>query len=111
MSRIVHTLFLTLAAGLLLLASAGEAAAQGIVTTSYCAPTISYYAPASTVSYYYAPPTVSYYAPSVSYYAPPTVSYYAPPAVSYYAGPVATTRYGLFGRPRSTTYYPGYVVP
>lgn len=119
MSRIFRTLFLTLATGLLLLAAAGEAAAQGIVTRSYYAPAVSYYAPPPTVSYYAAPP-VSYYTPSVSYYtppavsyyAPPTVSYYAPPAVSYYAGPVATTRYGLFGRPRSTTYYyPGYVYP
>jgi hypothetical protein len=126
MSRIVRTVFWTLAAGLLVLATTGEAAAQGVVPSSYCPPTVSYYAPAPTVSYYaapavsyyapqvsyYAPPTVSYYAPpTVSYYAAPAVSYYAAPAVSYYAGSTAVTRYGLFGRPRATYYYPGYVVP
>lgn len=81
----------------------------------YPPPAVSYYAPPPVVSYYAPPPVVSYYyAPRVSYYYPPAVSYYAPP-VSYYAAPgaVTTTRYGVLGRPRSsTTYYaPVYVGP
>jgi hypothetical protein len=55
------------------------------------------------------PPPPVYNAPRVAYYsapAPPATVYYGAPPVTYYAGPVvARTRYGLFGRPRATTYY------
>ena len=122
MTATLRNKLVMLAAIVLLLTSVGHAAAQGVVVsryytppvTYYSAPTVSYYAP--TVSYYpttayYSTPTVSYYsAPAtVSYYSAPTVSYYAP-AVGTYTAPVATTRYGLFGRPRTTTYYPAYYV-
>ena len=103
---------LTLALGVLAVAllGAGRVTAQAVVVSP---PSVSYYAPAPTVTYYrYGAPVVSYYSPPVLYTPAPVVSYYAP-AVTYYAGPTAvtTTRYGLFGRPRvSTTYYsPGYV--
>jgi hypothetical protein len=61
-----------------------------------------------TVAYYYPPPTVTYYSPPVVYAPAPTTTYYYTPVPSYYAVPaaVATTRYGWFGRPRVTTYYP-----
>ena len=79
-------------------------------------PVVSYYAPAPTVSYYSAPvvaaPTVTYYraplvaapAPTVTYSYGAWPAYYAP---SYAVAPatIATTRYGLLGRPRVTTYY------
>ena len=121
MARVVRPLTLAFAAALALLASAGRAAAQGVVVSEYCPPTVAYYEPARVVEYerpavtYYAP-RVSYYpvrsvayydAPVVSYYPSRSVSYYAAPVSSYYPGAVSVTRYGLFGRPRSTTtYYP-----
>jgi hypothetical protein len=86
------------------------AASPAVAQVWVCPPApsqVSYYA-APAVSYYAAPaPVVSYYAaPAVSYYAAPAATYYAAPAATYYPAPVAaTTRYGLFGRPRSTTYY------
>lgn len=103
---------LTLAAVLLLLASAGEATAQGVIVSRYYPPTVAYYYPAPTVSYYVTP-TITTYSPPVAYYPVPSVSYYAPPVLAYYyPAPVTTVRYGLFGRPRViTTYYPGYVLP
>jgi hypothetical protein len=88
----------------LVLLGAGEARADYVVVS-----------PPPVVSYYYQPPAVTYYsppvvytpAPATTYYYGSTVSYYAP-VPSYYAVPagVATTRYGWFGRPRVTTYYP-----
>jgi len=90
-------------AAAVLLAAAGEAAAQGVVV----------WEPRPVVSYYGVAP-VTYSAPAgVSYYPRPAVSYYAPPA-TYYPGAVTTTRrYGLFGRRQvTTTYYPGaYAYP
>jgi len=93
-------------AALALSLAASPAGAQGWVcppappqASYYAAPAASYYAaPAPVVSYYYAPP-------AVSYYAAPAASYYAAPAAYYPAPVAATTRYGLFGRPRATTYY------
>jgi hypothetical protein len=129
MSRVSWKLGLILAAALFLSAGTQRASAQGMVvipaTTTYYppAPVVSYYSapvvypPVTRVSYYAPPPPVTYIAPTVSYYAPPPVTYaapavsYYPPTVSYYAPPVTavtTTRYGIFGQPRSTStyYYP-----
>ena len=124
MARTFRIFTLAFVAVSLVLLSAGRVTAQAVIVSPpavsyyYSTPAVTYYspppvvqAPATSVSYYYAPP-VSYYTPSVSYYAP-AVTYYAP-VVSYDPAPVAvtTTRYGLFGRPRvSTTYYQPVYVP
>jgi hypothetical protein len=116
MTHNVRKLAFVLAAAMLLGVGVGKASAQ-VVVTRYAAPTVTYYYTAPTTSYYVAP-TVSYYTPTVSYYTVPTVSYYTPvttyyatPTVSYYPSGVYRTHYGLFGRPRTTYYYPGYVYP
>jgi hypothetical protein len=103
MTRIARRLTFALVVVALFLLGAGRTTAQTVFVSS---PGMSCYYPAPTVSYY-SPPVYYTPAPAVSYYYTPAVSYYAP-AVSYYAAPVGvtTTRYGLFGRPRVTTYYP-----
>ena len=120
MLRNASKIFLGTCLTLLLLANAPCASAQNVVVASCYSPSVSYY-PASTVLSYsipfaYSGPVVSYYAaPAVSYYAAPAVSYYAAPATAYYpAMSATTTRYGLFGRPLSSTRYyypPVYVRP
>jgi hypothetical protein len=101
MSRTARTLAL---AALALSVTGLPARAQGwgCPPAYYAPPQVSYYA-APAMSYY--APQVTYYAPAVSYYSAPAVSYYAAPATYYPAPVAATTRYGLFGRPRATTYY------
>jgi hypothetical protein len=111
MSLIGRNSALTIAATVLLLMSAKEAPGQGVIVPVYYPPRVAYYYSAPTVSYY-ATPTVTYYSPRVAYYPAPPMGYNAPPVVSYYsAGPVTTMRYGPFGRPRTTVYYPSYVLP
>jgi hypothetical protein len=101
--------FLAVVAALaLVLLVAGPVSADAVVVAP---PTVAWYYPAPTVTYYRAPAVVAP-APVVSYYYAPAVTYYAPP-VSYYAAPAAvtTTYYGLLHRPRAvTTYYtPVYI--
>jgi hypothetical protein len=112
--------FVSLVTSFFLAAIVEKAGAQEVVVSSYYPPAVSYYYAPPTVSYsvpttvsYYVPTTVSYYSPQVAYYSAPT-AYYAPSTAYYSAVPVTTTRYGLFGRPRtSTTYYysPTYISP
>jgi hypothetical protein len=87
----------------LVVLGAGEARADWVVVSP---PAVSYYYPPPAVTYY-SPPVVYAPAPATAYYYGSSVSYYSP-LPSYYAVPagVATTRYGWFGRPRVTTYYP-----
>ena len=109
MARIARNFAGVLTIGLMLLVSAGTAKAQGVIVSSYYAPSTSYYYPVQPVVGF-SPATISYYAPSVAYYPVPSVSYYAAP--TYSSGTVSATRYGLFGRPRRTaTYSSGYVIP
>lgn len=121
MARVARTVPVACAVALALLAGAGRAAAQGVIVSEYCPPTTAYYQPAARVVEYERPVT-TYYAPRVSYYPARSVAYYDEPVVayyparsasyyapvtSYYPGAVSVTRYGLFGRPRTTTtYYP-----
>lgn len=105
--------------------TAGEAQAQGLVTTGYV-PAVSYYRPRPFLRpNLYAPavtaiPTTTYYAPSApvtSYYAPSvaTTSYYAPaaPVTTYYApsAPVTTYYAPSYTAPITTYYTPTGVTP
>ena len=76
----------------------------GVVTTTYYAPTASYYAPATTAYYAPAPTTVYYAAPTAVYYQRPLVGTgitrvgYAPvtyvvPRAAYYAPVTYATGY------------------
>ena len=100
-----RNIFGALAIASALLASSASVSAQDVIIAGYSPPTITYYQPVR--------PVVAYSAPVVSYgYSVPAMSYYAAPTVSYYPSAVRTTRYGIFGQPRrTTTYYPGIVVP
>lgn len=97
-----------------LLASSATASAQDVIIAGYAPPAVAYYQPAVMA---YRAPVVAYRAPVVAYSVPvvsytPRVAYYAAPTASYYPGAVQTTRYGVLGHPRrSTTYYPGVVLP
>ena len=90
-----------------LLASSATASAQDVIIAGYAPPAVAYYQPAIVA---YRAPVIAYSVPVVSY--TPRVAYYAAPTASYYPGAVRTTRYGVLGHPRrSTTYYPGVVLP
>ena len=60
-----------------------------------CQQSVSYYAPISTTTYYYAPTVVSY-APTAAYYYP-TTGYYTP-TTAYYGSGYYGSGYGGYGR-------------
>ena len=72
------------------------------ITTYYAPPVTTYYAPAEPVTTYYAPAVTTYDAPAepiTTYYAPatPTTTYYAPPVTTYYAPAEPITTYRVIG--------------
>lgn len=112
--------FATAIAGVLLLTTAKSADAQVVYYPAapvYVYPSVPVVRSVVPATYYdYAAPSVRYYSPSVvtrEVYSPIVTREVVVPSPVYYPAPVATTtttRYGVFGRARSTSSYYSYPV-